>query len=168
MSDSDISRYRQPQELAARHEVSPSTLRRWSDEFAEFLSPEASSSEGKQHRRYSDDDLATFITVKGLMADGMTYDQVRERLAEFLQGLFGGAGLLHGKTKRPNEVAEQSALRCFVVDDQDGSLRFNHQFGPTRRWSRRRGVSCSRPASRELWRFAGQLPGRAPSRRAVC
>ena len=40
-----------PQEVAARLEVSPSTLRRWSEEFSEFLSPEADSSEGKQHRR---------------------------------------------------------------------------------------------------------------------
>ena len=79
---SNTSRYRQPQELAARLEVSPSTLRRWSEEFSDFLSSEASSSEGKQHRRYSDDDLATLITVKGLMGDGLTYDQVRERLEE--------------------------------------------------------------------------------------
>lgn len=77
---SDTTRYRQPQELASRLEVSPSTLRRWSEEFADFLSPEADSSEGKQHRRYSDEDMAMLITVKGLMADGLTYDQVRERL----------------------------------------------------------------------------------------
>jgi len=79
---SDTSRYRQPQEVAARLEVSPSTLRRWSEEFAEFLSPEADSSEGKQHRRYSDEDMATLITVKGLMTDGLTYDQVREQLGD--------------------------------------------------------------------------------------
>jgi DNA-binding transcriptional MerR regulator len=79
---SNTSRYRQPQEVASRLEVSPSTLRRWSEEFSDFLSPEADSSEGKQHRRYSDEDLATFITVKGLMAEGLTYEQVRERLSE--------------------------------------------------------------------------------------
>jgi len=79
---SDISRYRQPQEVAARLEVSPSTLRRWSEEFAEFLSPQPDSSEDKQHRRYSDEDLAALITVKGLMADGLTYDQVREQLSD--------------------------------------------------------------------------------------
>jgi len=78
----DTTRYRQPQEVATRLEVSPSTLRRWSEEFSEFLSPEADSSEGRQHRRYSDGDMATLITVKGLMSDGLTYDQVRERLIE--------------------------------------------------------------------------------------
>lgn len=88
----DTSRYRQPQEVASRLEVSPSTLRRWSDEFDEFLSPEAGSSEGKQHRRYSDDDLATFITVKGLMADGLTYEQVRERLSELRADKPDGSG----------------------------------------------------------------------------
>ena len=83
---SDTTRYRQPQEVASRLEVSPSTLRRWSEEFSEFLSPEANSSEGRQHRRYSDGDLATLITVKGLMAEGLTYDQVRERLSELNAG----------------------------------------------------------------------------------
>jgi DNA-binding transcriptional MerR regulator len=78
----DTSRYRQPQEVASRLEVSPSTLRRWSEEFSEFLSSEAVSSEGKQHRRYSDEDLATLINVKGLMAEGATYEQVRQRLSE--------------------------------------------------------------------------------------
>jgi len=66
----DTTRYRQPQEVATRLEVSPSTLRRWSEEFSEFLSPEADSSEGRQHRRYSDEDMATLITVKGLMSVG--------------------------------------------------------------------------------------------------
>jgi DNA-binding transcriptional MerR regulator len=77
---SDTTRYRQPQEVAGRLEVSHSTLRRWSEEFAEFLSPEANSAEGSQQRRYSDGDLATLITVKGLMAEGLTFDQVSERL----------------------------------------------------------------------------------------
>jgi DNA-binding transcriptional MerR regulator len=87
---SDTTHYRLPQEVAARLEVSPSTLRRWSDEFSEFLSPEADSSEGKQHRRYSDEDLATFMSIKGLMTDGLTYDQVRQRLVEQQRGKSDG------------------------------------------------------------------------------
>ena len=79
---SNTSRYRQPQEVATRLEVSPSTLRRWSDEFSEFLSTEASPTEDKQRRRYSDDDMATFISIKGLMAEGLTYDEVSQRLSE--------------------------------------------------------------------------------------
>ena len=91
---SDTTHYRLPQEVAARLEVSPSTLRRWSDEFSEFLSPEADSSEGKQHRRYSDEDLATFMSIKGLMTDGLTYDQVRQRLVEQQRGKPDGPGSL--------------------------------------------------------------------------
>ncbi len=79
---SDTFRYRQPQEVASRLEVSSSTLRRWSEEFSEFLSQEASPAEEKQHRRYSDEDLATLITVKGLLAEGLTYDKVREQIGE--------------------------------------------------------------------------------------
>jgi DNA-binding transcriptional MerR regulator len=83
---SDTTRYRQPQEVAARLEVSPSTLRRWSEEFAEFLSAEADSADENQNLRYSDEDMATLITVKGLMAEGLTYDQVSERLSEHAAG----------------------------------------------------------------------------------
>jgi DNA-binding transcriptional MerR regulator len=83
---SDTIRYRQPQEVAARLEVSPSTLRRWSEEFAEFLSSEVSSTDENQNPRYSDEDMATLITVKGLMAEGLTYDQVSEQLSEHAAG----------------------------------------------------------------------------------
>jgi DNA-binding transcriptional MerR regulator len=83
---SDTIRYRQPQEVAARLEVSPSTLRRWSEEFAEFLSSEVSSTDENQNPRYSDEDMATLITVKGLMAEGLTYDQVSEQLTEYAAG----------------------------------------------------------------------------------
>lgn len=78
----DKSYYRPPQEVASRLEVSASTLRRWSEEFSEFLSLEANSAEGRQHRRYSDEDLATLINVKGLLGEGLTYEQVHQRLRE--------------------------------------------------------------------------------------
>lgn len=90
---SNTSRYRQPQEVATRLEVSPSTLRRWSDEFSEFLSPDASPTDDRQRRQYSDEDLAIFISIKGLMAEGLTYDQVRQRLGEMRTSQpAGGAG----------------------------------------------------------------------------
>jgi DNA-binding transcriptional MerR regulator len=78
--------YRQPQEVASRLEVSASTLHRWTDEFSDFLSEQASSPEKKQDRRYSDEDLAALITIKGLMTEGLSYDQVRERLKELFSG----------------------------------------------------------------------------------
>ena len=75
--------YRRPSEVAARLGVSVSTLRRWSRRFAPFLSSAAnpsSAEEEPRHRRYTDEDLATLITIKGLLAEGYTYEQVRRRL----------------------------------------------------------------------------------------
>ncbi len=71
-----------PQIVAAELDVSSATLRRWSDEFADYLSPEAGSTQGRSHRRYNDEDLATLQVVKNLMNDGMTYAQVREELTD--------------------------------------------------------------------------------------
>lgn len=70
-----------PQEIAARLDISPSTLRRWSDEFTDFLSGQASTT-GKSHRRYTEEDLSILSTVKTLMNDGLTYEQVRQRLLQ--------------------------------------------------------------------------------------
>jgi len=77
-------RYRLPNEVATSLDISPSTLRRWSNEFAEYLSDAAGrpgEDESKSsHRRYTDDDLETLITIKGLLAEGQTYVQVGKRL----------------------------------------------------------------------------------------
>ncbi|HEY65025.1 MAG TPA: MerR family transcriptional regulator [Caldilineae bacterium] len=75
-----------PAEVAARLGVSTSTLRRWSQRFAEYLSPDAGEPAGSgdtdgAHRRYTDEDLATLLTIKGLLAEGFTYQQVERRLA---------------------------------------------------------------------------------------
>ncbi len=77
---------RRPAEVAARLGVSTSTLRRWSQRFSEFLSPDAgepahSGDADGSHRRYTDEDLATLLTIKGLLAEGFTYQQVERRLA---------------------------------------------------------------------------------------
>jgi DNA-binding transcriptional MerR regulator len=73
----DATHQRLPQEVAARLEIPGATLRRWSEEFAEYL-----SIDHKQQGGYSDEDLATLITIKGLMAEGLTHDQVRQKLSE--------------------------------------------------------------------------------------
>ncbi|MGD8791799.1 MAG: MerR family transcriptional regulator [Anaerolineae bacterium] len=76
-------RYRLPSEVANQLDVSPSTVRRWSNEFSEFLSDAAGrpQTEGRtSHRRYSDQDLEILMTVKGLLAEGLTYIQVGKRL----------------------------------------------------------------------------------------
>lgn len=76
----DTTHYRQPQEMASRLEISAATLRRWSTEFAAFLSDEAHASGDGQPLRYTDADLTTLITVKSLMAEGLSYEQARDRL----------------------------------------------------------------------------------------
>lgn len=78
-----------PQHVAGDLDVSPATLRRWSQRFGDFLSSEAtaSSEEGRTHRRYTDDDLTTLRIVKELMNNGMTYEQVHQHLsAQFVVG----------------------------------------------------------------------------------
>ena len=77
--------FRLPNEVATQLQISPSTLRRWSNEFSDFLSTSAGRSqeedEGKaSHRRYTDKDLETLMNIKGLLAEGLTYIQVGKRL----------------------------------------------------------------------------------------
>jgi DNA-binding transcriptional MerR regulator len=73
--------FRTPQEVARQLDISPATLRRWSDEFADQLSAEARSTQGKSHRRYSEADLEALQAVKNMMGAGMTYEQVRQHLS---------------------------------------------------------------------------------------
>jgi DNA-binding transcriptional MerR regulator len=78
-------RYRLPNEVATQLQVSPSTLRRWSNEFSDYFSDAAGrpqSPDGGQtaHRRYTDEDLETLLSIKGLLAEGLTYIQVGRRL----------------------------------------------------------------------------------------
>jgi DNA-binding transcriptional MerR regulator len=87
----DETRFRLPNQVIARLDVSASTLRRWSKEFAPFLSqaagyPELSPNGGASHRRYTDEDLETLIIVKGLLAEGYSYRQVAKRLEALRMG----------------------------------------------------------------------------------
>jgi DNA-binding transcriptional MerR regulator len=77
--------YKTPQAVARELDVSPATLRRWSDEFADYLSIGADSDQGRSHRRYSEQDFATLTIIKDLMNNGMTYEQVRQQLAQRLR-----------------------------------------------------------------------------------
>jgi DNA-binding transcriptional MerR regulator len=79
------TRYRLPNEVASQLEISPSTLRRWCTEFADYLSdaagrPEPTPGSQVAHRRYTDQDLETLMTIKGLLDEGQSYVQVGRRL----------------------------------------------------------------------------------------
>ncbi len=69
-----------PHVVARELDISSATLRRWSDEFAEFLSAEAGPADGRTHRRYTEGDLTTLGAIKNLMNNGLTYEQVRQEL----------------------------------------------------------------------------------------
>lgn len=70
--------HRSPQTVARELDISLTTLRRWSDEFSAYLS--ATAGAGHNHRRYLDSDITTLLTVKNLVNDGMTYEQVHQHL----------------------------------------------------------------------------------------
>ena len=72
--------FRLPHVVARELDISSATLRRWSDEFADFLSSEAGPADGRTHRRYTEGDLATLGAIKNLMNNGLTYEQVRQEL----------------------------------------------------------------------------------------
>jgi DNA-binding transcriptional MerR regulator len=75
---------RTPQAVTQELDISSATLRRWAEEFVDFLSSEASSAQGKSHRRYTDQDVQTLQVIKALLNDGLTYEQVRQQLAVHL------------------------------------------------------------------------------------
>jgi len=69
-----------PQAVSGQLDVSPATLRRWADEFADYLSAEANPAQGGGHRRYTDVDIHTLQKIKELMNGGATYEQVHRQL----------------------------------------------------------------------------------------
>lgn len=84
MSDNDL---RRPSEVMSELGVSATTLRRWSKEFARFLSDtaaEARPEEGTQQvvRRYTEQDIRILANIKKLLAQGFTYEHVERQLEE--------------------------------------------------------------------------------------
>lgn len=75
-----------PQDVAAQLGVSSPTLRLWSSNFADDLSPYARKSaptgQAAAQRRYTDDDVARLLHIKSLLRQGLTFDQVKQRLRE--------------------------------------------------------------------------------------
>lgn len=69
-----------PKHVAALLGVSPVTLRKWSVEFADLLSPSAADAPGRAGRRYSESDIATLRHIAALLDQKLTYTQARERL----------------------------------------------------------------------------------------
>ena len=82
MTDAEL---RQPGDVARELNISTSTLRRWAKEFHPYLSkaaakPDATAAGVSAHRRYTTEDVHLLTHVKGLLDQGLTYDQVVHRL----------------------------------------------------------------------------------------
>jgi DNA-binding transcriptional MerR regulator len=75
-----------PKDVADQLNISPATLRLWSNNFADVLSPAAQKSTTESgtaaQRRYTDSDLAIFRHAKAHLADGLTYEETLTRLRE--------------------------------------------------------------------------------------
>jgi DNA-binding transcriptional MerR regulator len=76
---------RQPGDVARELDISTSTLRRWAKEFHPYLSSAAAKPDGASggvgaHRRYAKEDVHLLTQVKVLLDQGLTYDQVIQRL----------------------------------------------------------------------------------------
>jgi DNA-binding transcriptional MerR regulator len=66
--------------------VASATLRRYSVQFSDYLSPSASAAVaqggGALERRYTENDIALLKRASGLLERGQTFDQVRAQLAD--------------------------------------------------------------------------------------
>jgi len=74
-----------PGEVASQLGIAGSTLRLWSVRFAEELSEQASKASAESsgqwaQRRYTEEDLELLSKVKSLLAQGLTYQEVKRQL----------------------------------------------------------------------------------------
>lgn len=74
-------------QVAAQLDISPSTLRRWSERFAEWLSEEVTNPQKLEDGRYTpttynDDDLELLETVQYLTQEGLSYEEIEAHLAK--------------------------------------------------------------------------------------
>jgi len=74
------ARYHTPKDAADALDISPATLRRWSDLFADALSPDAAPDAAGTRRRYTADDMAILRYAQRLLTGGHQIGEVAELL----------------------------------------------------------------------------------------
>ncbi len=84
-SSNETPGWHRPAAAAERLAISTTTLRRWSRQFGEFLSPEAAGRNGR--RLYSEADLQVLTQVHELLHMGLSYEQARRQLRHRHLGL---------------------------------------------------------------------------------
>lgn len=86
------TQHKTPEDVSFQLDISPTMLRRWTDELSEFLSNEANSISANGHRRYTTLDIERLQTAyEYIKEDGMTYEEVRRRFREDLEIPTSGA-----------------------------------------------------------------------------
>jgi DNA-binding transcriptional MerR regulator len=91
--------------IARRLNVSPATIRHWSNEYTDFLSKRAGRPQIGQSRVYDDHDLAVMSTIAKGRDDGLTHEQIRGLLQ---QGEY--AAVPDMPTEEETEVRQSVAL----------------------------------------------------------
>ena len=64
-----------PKQICETLEISPTTLRRWANQYLTLVNQPG------QHRTYTPEDLTTLQNVKTLLANGLTRNAIKSRLA---------------------------------------------------------------------------------------
>jgi len=112
-------RYRISKEVAELLGISPSTLRAWTKRFAEFLSPEAANPPPRKRRRYTDEDVALLMEVKGLREQGFGYTHILWRLRNLREGRSESTSLAEVEDKGAPVVAAFADILRSVAAGQD-------------------------------------------------
>ncbi|MCL4509439.1 MAG: helix-turn-helix domain-containing protein [Chloroflexi bacterium] len=86
-------------------EVPVPTLRRWTQEFGDFLSPEARAGEGTV-REFSHQDVMVLRNARDFLRQGMTYGRARRALAKDVQAA-SGSGRPQGRPTIDSRDADE-------------------------------------------------------------
>lgn len=118
MADPQLLR---PSEVADQLGISAATLRRWSSRFGDLLDLADGGQESGSHRRYTTHDLETLASIKHLLEQGWTYEQVASQLAQSGEA---SAHDLAGQWEAVGDVAPQHE-----IDETAPPVAFEHESG---------------------------------------
>ncbi len=117
------------QQTATELNVSVNTLKRWTKDFAPFLSPAGPISGDGASRRFSDEDASTLRRVKEQLASGASTEEVSEQLQSEGRGDSNPAALATRETssQATGFVVLTDTLRAMIENQQtiQNSLQVN-------------------------------------------